>query len=271
MIKKDIWNIFQKVCQENPLIQNITNFVVMQHTANVLLATGASPIMSNISDEFKELYMATKAISINIGMLDPLWEKNIIDSLNISKTYKLPVIFDPVGSGATKYRTNFSKKIIKEFDIKVIRGNPSEILSLSPTSNANNISASKGVDSCIGSNQVLECARIIANTYKTIIAVTGQEDYITDGKQLYRLSNGSILMQKVTGMGCTLSSFIASFVAVEKNYYDATVAAVAIYGVVGQIAAQTSSGPGSFQQNFIDVLYNLNKEDFLNNLEISKC
>ena len=271
MIKKDIWSIFQKVRQDNPLIQNITNFVVMQHTANVLLAAGASPIMSNINDEFKELYTATKAISINIGMLDPLWEKNIIDSLNISKIYKLPVIFDPVGSGATEYRTNFSKKIIKEFDIKVIRGNPSEILSLAPVSNANNISTSKGVDSRIGSNQVLECAKILANTYDTIIAVTGQEDYITDGNQLYRLSNGSILMQKVTGMGCALGSFIASFIAVEKNYYDATVAAVAIYGVIGQIAAKTSSGPGSFQQNFIDALYNLNKEDFLNNLEISEC
>ena len=271
MIKEDFWNIFQKVRQDNPLIQNITNFVVMQYTANVLLATGASPIMSNISDEFKELYTATKALSINIGMLDSLWEKNIIDSLNISKIYKLPVIFDPVGSGATEYRTNFSKKIIKEFDIKVIRGNPSEILSLAPVSTTNNTSTSKGVDSCIESNQVLECAKIIATSYDTTIAVTGKEDYITDGKRLYRLSNGSILMQKVTGMGCALSSFIASFVAIEKNYYDATIAAVAIYGVVGQIAAKISSGPGSFQQNFIDVLYNLNKEDFLNNLEISKC
>jgi hydroxyethylthiazole kinase len=112
IVEKEIWDIFQKVRQDNPLIQNITNFVVMQYVANVLLATGASPIMSNISDEFKDLYKATKAISINIGMLDPLWEKNIIGSLIISKTYELPVIFDPVGAGATKYRTNFSKKII---------------------------------------------------------------------------------------------------------------------------------------------------------------
>ena len=118
---------------------------------------------------------------------------------------------------------------------------------------------------------MLECTKIIANTYDTIVAVTGKEDYISDGKQLYKLSNVSILMQKVTGMGCALSSFIASFVAIEKNYYDATVAAVAIYGVIGQIAAKTSSGSGSFQQNFIDVLYNLNEEDFLNYLEISKC
>ena len=271
IVEKEIWDIFQKVRQDNPLIQSITNFVVMQYVANVLLATGASPIMSNISDEFKDLYKATKAISINIGMLDPLWEKNIIDSLIISKTYELPVIFDPVGAGATKYRTNFSKKIINEFDVNVIRGNPSEILSLAPIANISDAIISKGVDSCIESSKVVESAKAIAQMYHTVVALTGKDDYVTDGNQVYKLSNGSILMQKVTGMGCALGSFIASFVAVEKNYYNATVAAIAIYGVVGQIAAKISSGPGSFQQNFIDTLYNLREEEFLRNLKISRC
>ena len=271
MIKNNIWNIFQKVRKENPLIQNITNFVVMPYTANILLAAGASPIMSNITDEFKDLYKATKAISINIGMLDPLWEKNIIESLKIAKEYGLPLVFDPVGSGATKYRTNFSKKIIKKFNIKVVRGNPSEILSLSPSLDINNHSGSKGVDSCIKSEQVLEHAKIIAKTYNTIIALTGKNDYVTDGEQIYKLSNGSVLMQKVIGMGCALSSFIASFIAVEKNDFDAVVAAVAVYGVAGQLAERISSGPGSFQQNFIDVLYNLKKKDFVDNLVIIKC
>ncbi|RST64748.1 hydroxyethylthiazole kinase [Candidatus Aquarickettsia rohweri] len=271
MIKDNIWNIFQKVRKKNPLIQNITNFVVMPYTANILLAAGASPIMSNITDEFKELYKATKAISINIGMLDPLWEKNIIESLKIAKAHGLPVVFDPVGSGATNYRTNFSKKIIKEFNIKVVRGNPSEILSLSSSLNANSSNASKGVDSCIDSEQVLEHAKIIAKTYNTIIALTGKDDYVTDGEQIYKLSNGSVLMQKVIGMGCTLSSFIASFIAVEKNYLNSAVAAVAIYGVAGQLAERISSGPGSFQQNFIDTLYHLKKENFINNLIILKC
>ena len=118
---------------------------------------------------------------------------------------------------------------------------------------------------------MIELLLVMNFRYNTIVVLTGRDDYVTDGKQVYKLSNGSVLMQKVTGMGCALSSFIASFVAVEKNYFNAAVAAVAVYGVIGQIAEKISSGPGSFQQNFIDVLYNLKKEDFLNNLVILKC
>ena len=271
MIKRKVWSIFQKVKQQQPLIQNITNFVVMPYVANVLLATGASPIMSNIAEEFEDLYQATNAISINIGMLDAVWIENIKKTLNIAKSAKIPVVFDPVASGATRFRTEFAKDVLKDYPISVLRGNPSEILSLDIEQEDTKESASKGVDSAISSDLVLESAKRVAMSYNTIVAMTGQDDYITDGKLVYKLSNGHYLMQKVTGMGCALTSFIACFIAVESDPLVATIAATSIYGVVGTITGEKAKAPGSFQQIFLDVLYTLKKEDFLKNAKILQC
>ena len=271
MIEERIWSTFEKVRQQQLLIQNITNFVVMQYVANVLLATGASPIMSNIAEEFEDLYKATGAISINIGMLDAVWKKDIKRTLKITTNNKIPVVFDPVASGATRFRTEFARDVLKNYPITVVRGNPSEILSLDVKKDANRQSSSKGVDSTISSSLVLESAKRVAINYNTVIAMTGEDDYITDGKLIYKLSNGHHLMQKVTGMGCALTSFIACFIAVKDDPLIATVAATSIYGVAGSIAGEKADAPGSFQQMFLDVLYALKKEEFLNSLKILQC
>ena len=271
MIEEKIWSAFKKVEQQQPLIQNITNFVVMQYVANVLLVAGASPIMSNITEEFEDLYKATNAISINIGMLDAVWKENIEKSLRIAKDNKIPVVFDPVASGATKFRTEFAKGVLNNYPIAVVRGNPSEILSLDIKQNSNKESPSKGVDSTVSSNLVVESAKRVAMNYNTVVTMTGEDDYVTDGKLVYKLSNGHHLMQKVTGMGCALTSLIACFIAVEDEALIAAVAATSIYGVVGSIAGEKANASGSFQQVFLDILCTLKKEEFFAHLQISKC
>lgn len=243
------------VREKSPLVHNITNYVVMNNTANGLLAIGASPVMAHSVDEVSEMASIASSLVINIGTLDAEWVKAMLIAGKTASEKGTPVIFDPVGAGATSYRTKVCKQIIEECKPSIIRGNASEIMALC---NAN--VQTKGVDSTDSSDSALDSAKRLANQTHTVVVVSGETDYITDGTNTELVKNGDRLMARVTGMGCTATSIVAAFAAINPNMLNAATHAMAVMGISGEIAAPQSRGNGSMQVNFLDELYNLNGE-----------
>lgn len=250
-LKKDLDLIREK----SPLIHNITNYVVMNNTANALLSIGASPVMAHAIDEVADMASTASALVINIGTLDAECVKSMLLAGKTASDKGTPIVFDPVGAGATSYRTTVCKQIIEECKPNIIRGNASEIMALCNT----NIQT-KGVDSTSTSESALESAKTLAIQTKAIVVVSGETDYITDGTTVEMVHNGSPLMEKVTGMGCTATAVVAAFAAINSSLLEAATHAMAIIGIAGEIAAQKASGNGSMQVHFLDELYNLNGE-----------
>lgn len=238
------------VKENSPLIHNITNYVVMNNTANALLAIGASPVMAHAIDEVAEMASIASALVINIGTLDAEWVKSMFKAGETALNKGVPIVFDPVGAGATPYRTETCRQIIASCRPSIIRGNASEILALSNAS-----IQTKGVDSTTSSNAALESAKSLALQTGAIVVISGETDYITDGINVETVENGHPMMARVTGMGCTATAIVAAFAAVNKNMMEAATHAMTIMGIAGEIAATKSKGNGSLQVNFLDELY----------------
>jgi len=245
----------KKLKDNKPLIHNITNFVVMNFTANALLACGASPVMAHAQEEVEEMASFAGALVLNIGTLTPYWIDSMLKAGRRANEAKVPIILDPVGSGATKLRTDSAKRLIDELAIAIVRGNASEVLSL-----AQEDSRTKGVDSIHSVDDAAEAAIILAKELNTTLAITGAVDLVTDGKIIYRISNGHELMGYVTGTGCTATVIIGAFLAVDSNPVEAATTALAYFGLAGEIAATHAEAPGSFQIALLDALYSIDKK-----------
>jgi hydroxyethylthiazole kinase len=256
--KYELVEILHKVREVNPLIHNITNVVVTNFTANGLLSLGASPVMANAAEEVAEMAQISSALVLNIGTLTPETVNSMIIAGKAANKVGVPVIFDPVGAGATKYRTETAQKIMREVQVSVIRGNAGEI--------ANVVGERweiKGVDAGSGEANIVDLAITAAQKLKTVVVVTGKEDVVTDGITTYIVANGHPIMIKVTGTGCLLTSIIGAFAGVEKNLLTAAVAALTYYGIAGEKAAKQTAemGPGSFQVEFLNQLALVSSED----------
>lgn len=243
------------VRKKKPLIHNITNYVVMNYTANALLAMGTSPVMAHAPNEVEEMVSFAGALVLNIGTLTDDWVDSMIIAGKKASQLGTPIILDPVGSGATTLRTNSAKRIIEETNISVIRGNASEILSL-----RHDNSKTKGVDSIHSVEEAAETAKIIAKELNTTLAITGPTDLITDGERIIRVSNGHPLMGYVTGTGCTATVIIGAFLAVDKVPLSATTTALAFFGIAGEEAAKKTSVPGSFMIELLNALYSISPQ-----------
>ena len=244
------------VREKKPLIHNITNFVVMNYTANALLAMGASPVMAHAQNEVEDMVSLAGALVLNIGTLTDDWIDSMIKAGKKASENGTPIILDPVGSGATALRTDSAKKIIDQTRISVIRGNASEILSLRRTE-----SKTKGVDSIHSVEEAAKAATVLAQELNTTLAITGPVDLVTDGKRVIRVANGHPLMGCVTGTGCTATVTIGAFLAVDTDPVSATATALAYFGLAGEVAAQSASAPGSFMIQMIDALYSITAEE----------
>lgn len=242
--------------EKKPLIHNITNFVVMNYTANALLAMGASPVMAHAENEVEEMVSFAGALVLNIGTLSEDWIASMIMAAKKATQLKTPIILDPVGAGATSFRTMSAAKIIDQSRVTVIRGNASEILSLRRSD-----SKTKGVDSIHSVDEAAETASILARELQATLAITGPIDLVTDGKQTVRVANGHPLMGYVTGTGCTATATIGAFLAVDENAVSATAAALAYFGLAGEKAAENASAPGKYKSALIDALYTITPED----------
>mgnify|MGYP001394843397 CR=1 FL=1 len=243
------------VRQQSPLIHNITNYVVMNNTANALLAIGASPVMIHAMDEVAEMAAIASALVLNIGTIESSWLDAMLIAGKSAHSNGKPIVFDPVGAGATAYRIKASKQIIEECKPSIIRGNASEIMAL-----CNSNIKTKGVDSTTSSDLALSSAKELAKASGAIVVISGETDYITDGLVVEYVKNGTPMMERVTGLGCTATAIVAAFAAINPNMLAAATHAMAVMGICGEIAEKKSRGSGSLQVNFLDELYLLDEE-----------
>ena len=253
------------VREKKPLIHNITNFVVMNYTANALLAMGASPVMAHARNEVEDMVAFAGALVLNIGTLTDEWIESMIKAGIKASAQGTPIILDPVGSGATPLRTKSARRIIDQSNISVIRGNASEILSL-----RHEESKTKGVDSLHSVDEAADTARILAEELQTTLAITGPVDLVTDGRRIVRVSNGHPLMGYVTGTGCTATTVIGAFLAVDEDPLRATATALAFFGLAGETAGKAATAPGSFMIQMQDALYNISPAELREGCKIEE-
>lgn len=231
------------------LVHSITNYVVMNSTANVLLAAGASPVMAHACEEVEEMAGLAAAVVLNIGTLSPAWVEAMQRAGAAANRNGTPVILDPVGSGATRYRTDTARSLSRDVDLTVIRGNPSEILSVSGAD-----TVTRGVDAAHDVDQAARVAADLARRLGTVVAITGEVDLVTDGETTLQVTAGHPLMGRVTGTGCAATALVAAFCAAADDSVGAAAGALAYFGIAGERAAQQAEGPGSFQVALYDAL-----------------
>ncbi len=257
-IFEEIKENFNEIKTKKPLILNITNFVTMDFMANVLLALGAAPIMSQEVREIEELVRISSAVNINIGTLDKKFITLAKLSRKNSLKYHIPFVVDPVGVGASKIRTRVAKELIQ--GASVIRGNASEIIGLHDAFSKERKN-SKGVESSDSSESAINSALKLSKKYKTTILVSGKNDFIANETSYEKFEYGSEMMTLVTGMGCVLTAVVAAFCGVMKDHYKASCLAIVFYSLIGQNVAEKVSGPGSLRSHFIDEIYKPNWDE----------
>ena len=260
-----------KTCCENvrknvPLVHNITNYVTVNDVANVLLACGGSPIMSDEPEDVVDITAICSALNINIGTLHKTSIEAMLKAGKKSNELGHPVLLDPVGAGASALRTNTAVKLMKELKLTVIRGNISEIKTLALGSGT-----TKGVDADVAdkvTDETLDDSiRFVKNFAKesgSIVAVTGAIDLVSDGEKCYVIRNGRPEMGQITGTGCQLSGMMTAFVAANPdNQLEAAAAAVCMMGLAGEIGwSRMGEGDGNstYRNRIIDAIYNMTGE-----------
>ena len=264
MWKDIIWNTICQVKEKSPLVHNITNAVVMNNTANALLAAGASPIMAHALEEIEDMVPLCQATVINIGTLDRFMVESMKAAIKKANEVGRPVVLDPVGAGATRFRNQTLQAILETGNPQYIRGNASEIMTLAGLS-----TRSKGVDSTESSLSSLSAAQRLSERIRGIVCVSGETDLVVEGNRVMYCYNGSRMMEKVTGLGCTASAILGAFAAVHPNLFEAAVSATVFMGVCGEIAAGMAQGPGTLQLHLYDVMYSLTSEQFYSIVRIS--
>ncbi|OGC89318.1 MAG: hydroxyethylthiazole kinase [candidate division Zixibacteria bacterium RBG_16_53_22] len=257
MINYNLGALLSKVRSEKPLVHNITNYVVMNFTANTLLAMGASPVMAHARGEVEEMVSLAKALVINIGTLSEAWIESMFLAGRRANQLGVPVVLDPVGSGATTLRTSTFKRLTREIQSDIVRGNASEILSI-----ASATVTTKGVDAVHDVEHASDTARQMARQLDCVVAITGPVDLITDGNRVIRCKNGDAMLRKITGTGCAATATIGAFAGVTKDALEATSAGLAFFGLAGEVAAARAKSPGSFMTALLDAMYEITPEQF---------
>lgn len=257
MIATDMQLLPRLIQERRPLVHNITNVVVTNFTANGLLAIGASPVMAYAREEVADMAKMAGALVLNLGTLSAeLVEASILAGRS-ANLHGVPVLLDPVGAGATPFRTKSALEILREVRVSMIRGNAAEIAHL-----IGEAGVIKGVDADDTEEEApIDLAVRAAYRMGTIVAITGNEDVITDGTKSYVIRGGHPIMTRVTGTGCLLTSVMGAFAAVEPDLLTAGAAALALYGDAAIRAYNTAGnrGPGSFQTAFLDALSEMDR------------
>jgi hydroxyethylthiazole kinase len=256
MTASHIWSDIREIRSKAPVVHNITNYVVMNSTANALLSLGASPVMAHAADEVEDMVNIASALVLNIGTLSPPWIEAMGTAARQARKRGIPIVLDPVGAGATAYRTRTARELIHNVPPSIIRGNASEILALLEEQ-----AKTKGVDSTARSDSALEVALRLSKTYGSVVCVSGETDYIIDGADVTRVMNGHPMMPRVTGLGCAATALCGAFATVNASLALAAAEAMAVMGIAGEMAAEVAQGPGSLHVRFLDALYRMSEED----------
>jgi len=258
-----IWKDIKEIRGDAPLVHNITNFVVMEVTANALLAIGASPVMAHAEEEVEDMVRLAGALVINIGTLSAPWIRAMHRAMRQAQRLGVPIVLDPVGAGATSLRTNTARELMATATPAIVRGNASEIDAVALASQT-----TKGVDSTASAEAALRAAHQLGEAYGCVVCVSGATDYVVQGEHLVKVRNGHPLMSRVTGLGCTASALCGAFAAVNDSPLVACAHAMAVLGIAGEMAAERSAGPGSLQIALLDALYNLDEDDIAQRLKV---
>jgi hydroxyethylthiazole kinase len=242
--------------ERKPLVHQITNYVVMNETANATLALGALPVMAHAKEEVEEMASVAGALVINIGTLSEHWIESMLLAAKAANRAGVPVVLDPVGAGATRLRTDTAKRLLDETGIAVVRGNAAEVATL-----AGREAEIRGVESIGASDSGGELAKAAASALGCVAAVTGPVDHVSDGDRVVAVANGHELLGTVSGTGCMATAITGCFLAVAADRsLDAAAEALVAFGVAGEDAALEAKGPGTFHAALYDALYNLDPE-----------
>ncbi|MFZ4454488.1 hydroxyethylthiazole kinase [Salibacterium aidingense] len=265
MKAKEVTELLERVRTNQPLIYNITNIVVANFNANGILSMGASPVMANAVEEAEDMAMAADALVLNIGTLERAQVESMKRAGKAANQKGIPVVLDPVGAGATPYRTNTAKDLLQLLDISLLRGNAGEISTIAGLD-----SEMKGVDSAGVDKDTKRIAEYAARKLDVPTAVTGPVDAVSDGSSTYTIFNGHSIMARVTGTGCLASAVAASFLSQADNVLEGTAAALGYYGIAAERAEgfTAGQGPGTFQAELLNGLYQVGEMDLRQNVEI---
>ncbi|MDO8552659.1 MAG: hydroxyethylthiazole kinase [bacterium] len=265
MENKKVAELLERVRATKPLLHHITNFVVMNDTANLSLHIGALPVMAHAKEEVEEMVTIANCLILNPGTLDVQW----VQSMNIAgkkaNALGIPVVLDPVGAGATSYRTTTNLDFLQNLRIAVLRGNQGEIGALAGAGGK-----VKGVESIGDVANIESVAAEFAKKYGAVVAITGKRDIIAGADSLYYVDNGHERMAEITGTGCMSTTMVGAFAGVEKDFCLASAAALACFGLAGEIAARTAAGPASFRVALLDAVANLKPETVLTGARVTR-
>jgi hydroxyethylthiazole kinase len=247
-----------------PLVHHITNFVVMNETANATLCMGALPVMAHALEEVEEMASQAGALVINMGTPYPDLETAMLAAGKAANRAGVPVVFDPVGAGATAYRTRIAKQLVEEVRFAAVRGNAAEMATI-----AGEAAEIRGVDSLSIAGDVEDIARRVASELGCVAAITGEVDVVSDGSRTVRVRNGHPLLGVVTGTGCMATTAIGVFLTPGEPYLEATAVGLAVFGLAGEMAAGASGRlPGSFHVELYNTLYELTRARKLKKINI---
>jgi len=253
--------------EKKPLVHHITNFVVMNETANLTICAGALPVMAHAREEVEEMVALASALVLNIGTLYPETVEAMLLAGKRANRLGVPVVLDPVGAGATSYRTDTARRILEEVEVDVIRGNAGEVAVL-----AGRRAEVRGVESMAAEGDAAEAARVLAEELGCVVAVTGPVDHVSDGRRVMAVRNGHPLMGLVTGTGCMATTCAACYCAAGGPYLEGAAAGLAVFGLAGEVAAERSGGsrPGTFHACLYDALYELTEESIKQGVMVSE-
>lgn len=264
----DLWRDVAAVRERAPLVHNITNLVVMNFSANALLAAGASPVMAHAHEEVAEMAGIAQALVVNIGTLDPGSVDAMELGLRAAGARGIPCVLDPVGAGATRYRDASVERLLQAGAPTVIRGNASEILRV-----AGEAAVTRGVDSGADAGDAVHAALRLAARTGGAVCASGPVDHVVDAQRRWsRIANGDPWMGRITGVGCSASALIGAFCAVQPDAWRAATAAMALLGVAGELAAERAraagAGVGTMQALLLDALQLLDASEFTRRLRL---
>ena len=258
--------MYENVRENYPLIHNITNYVTVNDCANIVIACGASPIMSDDKDEVAEITTICSGLNINIGTLNSRTIESMLIAGKRANELSHPVVLDPVGAGASGLRTQTAMQLLEEVKFTVIRGNISEIKTL-----ASGSGTTKGVDADVADkvteenlDEVVAFAKVFAKKTGAVIAITGAIDIVADSTKAYCIRNGHSMMSSITGTGCQLSAMTAAFITANPDHpLEAAAAAVSAMGYAGEVAHSRLTaldGNSTYRNYIIDAIYNMTPE-----------
>ena len=252
--------------ERKPLVHQITNYVVMNETANATLAIGALPVMAHAQEEVEEMVGLASALVLNIGTLSEQWIEAMRLAGGAASARGIPVVLDPVGAGATAYRTDTSRRLLDEVHVTVLRGNAGEVATLVGTD-----AEVRGVESISIGLEPAALARGAASGLGVVASVTGPIDNVSDGERSLAVANGHPLLATVTGTGCISSALTGCFLAAKPNEpLEAAAEALAALGVAAEDAAAGAEGPGTFHARLYDALAALDPDTLDGRVRISE-